>query len=141
MAIIHPTDMTYSLKQTNKGWIITVTENKTKLNYFLWDVEHSKEKYIPYILSYGEYTLGKPFGGGIHPIYFNSNAVKKIDDASKPINIVSQAFKQSVVWSYYRSFITETTPKKIIKQYADEFKTNLQLMGLDGLYQFVQAQA
>ena len=133
--------MTYKLVQTQKGWIISVMQDKKKFKYFLWDVEHTKEKYIHYILTYSEYTLGKPFGGGIYPLYINSKAISVIDNASKPIEIFTQAFKKQVVWSYYRSFITETTPKKIIKQYADEFKSNLELLGLDGLYQFVQAQA
>lgn len=133
--------MTYKLIQTRKGWIISVIQDKKKFKYFLWDVDHTKEKYIHYILTYSEYTLGKPFGSGIHPIYINNTAVKKINDATKPIEVFIQAFKKQVVWSYYRSFITETTPKKIIKQYADDFKSNLELLGLDGLYQFVQAKA
>ena len=133
--------MTYKLIQTRKGWIISVIQDKKKFTYFLWDVDHTKEKYIHYILTYSEYTLGKPFGSGIHPIYINNTAVKKINDATKPIEVFIQAFKKQVIWLYYRSFITETTPKKIIKQYADDFKSNLELLGLDGLYQFVQAKA
>ena len=140
MAIIYK-HMTYSLKETNKGWIISVKEKRKKVNYFLWDAEHTKEKYIHYILTYGEYKIGQPFGDDIYPIYFNYTAVKKIDHATKPSNMLTIAFKQNRIWAYYRSFITETTPKKVIKQYAEELKSNLSLLGLDGLYEFVQAQA
>lgn len=133
--------MTYSLLKTPKGWVISVTEKRKTCKYFLWDVEHTKQKYIKYILSYGEYRLGEPFGNNIYPIYLNHITVKKIDEASKPVNILTDSYKKSKIWSYYRSFITDDTPKKVIKQYANELQNNLELLGLDGLFQFVQAQA
>ena len=131
--------MNYTLRETPKGYIITVKEKRRKHKYFLWDIEHVKEKYIHYILTYGEYELGEPFGDNIHPIYLKQNAIKKVDNAYE--NTLSDSIKKSRIWNYYRSFITDDSPKKVIKQYADELTSNLQLMGLDGLYQFIQAQA
>lgn len=133
--------MKYSITETKKGWVISVRENKKKCNYFLWDEEHTKAKYIEYILSYGDYSLGKPFGNGIHPIYLHDKAINRIDQVISPIGVFTQSFMKREIWKYYRSFITDSSPKKVIKQYADELKTNLSLLGLDGLYQFVQAQA
>lgn len=132
--------MKYSLKQTPKGWVISLRKNRHKVNYFLYDIEHTKEVYIPYVLFYNKYRLGQPFGNDIYPIYIDNKAIKEVDDASMPINILTDTIKKNTIWYYYRSFITETTPKKIIKQYADELKNNLNLMGLEGLYQYIQTQ-
>ena len=133
--------MTYTLSPTPKGYIITVIEKRKKYKYFLWDEQHTKEKYIEYVIRHNEYRLGQPFGNDIYPIYFNYKAIKQVDEDSKPINQLSKHIKMTAIWKYYRSFITEDTSPKLIKQYANEFKSNLSLLGLDGLYEFVQAQA
>ena len=133
--------MQYTIKPTAKGYIISVKEKKKKYVYFLRDDKHTKERYIGFILKHYDFWLGEPFGDNIYPIHVDYKVFNKIDDDIRPINLAVNQYKRSVVFSYYRSFITETTPKKIIKQYADEFKTNLSQMGLDALYEYVKTQA
>lgn len=133
--------MKHTIRQTAKGYIINVKEGRRKYTYFLWDEQHTKERYIEYILKYNQYKIGEPFGDNIYPIYVDYTTYKKIDADNHPTNVIIRKYKMCVIWTYYRSFVTEDTKPKVLKQYANELKSNLKLLGLDGLYKFVQAQA
>ena len=66
------------------------------------------------------------------------------DDITKdlsPVNKFTKAHKLVVIWNYYRSFCkADNTPKKVVKHYANELKSQLELLGVDGLYDYILNQ-
>ena len=132
--------MKYTIRETNKGYVIDVRENRERYKFFLWDEQHIKHKYIPYILKYGSYTVGEPFNN-IHPIYVKSDVFRKIDEDNSPAGIFIRKTKTDTIWLYYRSLISDKENPKLIKHYAKELKSNLSLLGVDALYEYIQAQA
>ena len=128
-----------TLTPTPKGYVITVTEKRKKHKYFLWDTTHTMDKYIPYILKHKKFKLGCPFGDDIYPIYISNYTRNNIAKDMSPVNRLSKYIKMRAIWNYYRHFCkADDTPKKVIKQYADELSSQLDLLGLDGLYEYVQ---
>lgn len=127
--------MKHYIKETQKGYLITVYDKSKKIKYFFRDESHTYESVIFDMISNNNFAIGKPFGSDIYPIY------KKIPmPFVKREELPKHNHKTLAIWKYYRNLVVKNDQPRYIKQYAKEMKTNLLTLGIDTLYTYVQAQ-
>lgn len=122
--------MKHFINVTPKGYVIYVYDKSKRVKYFLKDETHTMEEHIFDIIVNNKFTLGKPFGDNIYPIYLHMNR-----------NLLpSHNHKTSAIWHYYRNLVLQKDKPKYIKMYAEEMRSKLLSIGVDALYDYVQRE-
>lgn len=131
------------INRSPKGHVIYLYSNNTRVKYFFKDEQHVFNKaYIERMIKQDMFTVKNvPFGDGIYPIHLNLR--KKLEIAKETVNTIKvncliTSYKMNKIWMYYRGLVSQNDKPRFIKKYAEEMKTKLSLLGVDGLYSLIQ---